>query len=43
MHIALQSPKEYIRYTVESLIFARTLLRKFREAPWIQQNKTRGI
>ena len=28
---------------VECLIFARTLLRKFREAPWIRQNKTRQI
>ena len=29
--------------TVECLIFARTLLREFREAPWIRQNKTRQI
>ena len=29
--------------TVECLIFMRILLREFREAPWIHQNKTRQI
>ena len=30
-------------FTVECLIFARTLLRKFREATLIRQNKTLQI
>ena len=30
-------------HTVERLIFARTLLREFREVPSIRQNKTRQI
>ena len=41
-NVKLSSLKLFL-YTVECLIFARTLLREFREAPLIRLNKTRQI
>ena len=42
-HTVQQQRCSLERNTVECLFFARTLLREFREAPWIRQNKTRQI